>query len=138
MKKLLFILILVFTLQLSAQDQVNWLTDYKVALEQSKVQDKVILAYVTDNQKTEDSEVLNTLFFSSDDFKMMSSKVIFLKLDISDKSSYNMRLGIHYMNNPSVIGLALINKYNNKIGEPLTIINTDNIASFILFLNSKL
>jgi hypothetical protein len=68
----------------------------------------------------------------------MSSKVIFLKLDISDKSSYNMRLGIHYMNNPSVIGLALINKYNNKIGEPLTIINTDNIASFILFLNSKL
>lgn len=138
MKKLLFILILVFTLQLSAQDQVNWLTDYKVALEQSKVQDKVILAYVTDHQKTEASEVLNTLFFSSDDFKMMSSKVIFLKLDISDKNSYNRRLGIHYMNNPSVIGLALINKYNNKIGEPLTIINTDNIASFILFLNSKL
>ncbi|MFT5847732.1 MAG: hypothetical protein ACJARX_001237 [Psychroserpens sp.] len=138
MKKLLFILTLAFTLQLSAQDNFNWLTDYKVALEQSKAQDKVILAYVTDNHKTEASAVLKTTFFSSEDFKTMSSKVILLNLDISDKNSYNARLGIHYMNNPSVIGLALINEYNDKIGDPLTDITADNIASFIIFLNSKL
>tara|TARA_B100000809_G_scaffold214496_1_gene219296 strand:- start:2791 stop:3207 length:417 start_codon:yes stop_codon:yes gene_type:complete len=138
MKNLLLIFTLVFTLQLSAQDNINWITDSKVALEQSKVQDKPILAFVTDNQKTEALELLKTEFFSSGTFKNIASKVVLLKLDISDKRSYNVRLGIHYLNKPSTIGLALVNKFSDKIGDPLTEISAENIEAFISFVNSKL
>ena len=138
MKKILFIFALAFTMQLSAQDNTNWITDYKVALEQSKTQDKPILAFVTDNQKTEASELLNTAFLSSEAFMDIAPKVVLLKLDISDEQSYNIRLGIHYLNKPSTIGLALVNKFNDKIGEPLTDISNENIKVFILFINSKL
>jgi hypothetical protein len=138
MKKILFILALACTLQLSAQEKTNWVTDYKVAQDQSEAQDKSILAFVTDNQKTEASELLNAEFFSSEAFKNIASKVILLKLDISDKQSYNVRLGLHYFNKPSTIGLALVNKFSNKIGDPLTEINAENIEAFISFVNSKL
>jgi hypothetical protein len=138
MKKILFIFALAFTMQLSAQDKTNWITDYKVALEQSKTQDKPIFAFVTDNQKTESSELLNTAFLSSEAFKDIASKVVLLKLDISNEQSYNIRLGIHYLNKSSTIGLALVNKFNDKIGEPLTDINNENIKAFISFVNSKL
>ncbi|MFT4612723.1 MAG: hypothetical protein ACI9OT_002113, partial [Gammaproteobacteria bacterium] len=38
MKKILFILALACTLQLSAQEKTNWVTDYKVAQDQSEAQ----------------------------------------------------------------------------------------------------
>ncbi|WP_040280942.1 thioredoxin family protein [Psychroserpens damuponensis] len=138
MKKIVFILALAFSLQISAQDKVNWITDYKAALQQSKNQNKPILAFVTNTQKTEATQLLKTEFFASEAFKTMSQKVILLKLDISDKQSYNVRLGIHYLNKQAPLGLALVNKYSDKIGDPLTEISTDNITNFISFVNSKI
>ncbi|WP_028873626.1 hypothetical protein [Psychroserpens burtonensis] len=138
MKKALFILALAFSMQLSAQDKNNWITDYKVALELSKTQEMPILAFVTDNQKTEASEILNQVFFSSEAYKNIASQVILLKVDISDSQSYNTRLGIHYLNKRSTQGLALVNQYNDKIGAPLTDFSAENIKSFLFFINSKL
>lgn len=138
MKKLLFILALAFTLQASAQGQANWITDYKDALQQSLVQNKPVLAFVTDNQKTEASERLNDLFFSTDVFEKLKSKVILLKLDISDKNSNNARLGIHYTKQVTVPGLALVDKYGNTIVEPLTEITDENFKLFFTSLHDKL
>ena len=138
MKKILFIFALAFTLQLSAQDKANWITDNNVAQKQSEAQNKPILVFVTNNQKTQASEILNKEFFSSEAFKNMTSKVVLLKLDISDSQLYNVRLGVHYLNKRSATGLALVNKFSNRIGEPLIEINTKNIETFVSFVNSKL
>ena len=138
MKKILFILIFAISGQIFAQEQSQWISDYKVALQQSESQNKPILVFVTDNQKTESLELLKKEFFATEDFKAIEAKVILLKLDISNKESYNVRLGIHYLDERNASGLALINSYNDNIGEPLTKINSENIKSFISFLNSKL
>ncbi|WP_047545672.1 thioredoxin family protein [Psychroserpens sp. Hel_I_66] len=138
MKKILFILIFAISGQIFAQEQSQWISDYKVALQQSESQNKPILVFVTDNQKTESLELLKKEFFATEDFKAIEAKVILLKLDISNKESYNVRLGIHYLEERNASGLALINSYNDNIGEPLTEINSENIKSFISFLNSKL
>lgn len=138
MKKIIFILAVAFTLQLSAQDKANWITDYKTALSQSETQNKPILAFITDNKKTEASKLLSSEFFSSEAFKSIASKVVLLKLDISNKQSYNVRLGIHYLNKSSAPGLALVSEFSDRIGNPLTEINTENIKTFISLVNSKI
>jgi hypothetical protein len=138
MKKALVILVILLTLQLSAQDKIHWETDYKVALSQAKAQNKFILVYVFDNSAIKDNANLERLFFSSDDFKNLLPKVILLKLDVSDALSYNARLGTHYLNKKSISGAVLVNQYNDKVGVPLTDFNATSSVNFISFLNSKL
>ncbi|OUR97722.1 hypothetical protein A9Q86_16040 [Flavobacteriales bacterium 33_180_T64] len=138
MKKIIFILLLAFTFQISAQEQSNWITDNKVALELSKTQNKPILAFVTNNQKTEGLSVLNKEFFASKVYRSIEQKVILLKLDISNVQSYNVRLGIHYTKQTSAPGLALIDKYGNTILEPLVDMTPENITAFLTLLNANL
>lgn len=139
MKKILFILLFAFTLQVSAQDQTNWITDYKVALKQSEAQNKPILAFVTDNQKSEALTTLNDYFFNTDSFKnKFASKVILLKLDVSDKQSYNSRMGIHYTKQKAAPGVALVDKYNATVGAALVNMTPENITVFMTLLNDKL
>jgi len=138
MKKALVILVTLFTLQLSAQDNIHWETDYKVALSQAKAQNKFILVYVFDDSAIKDNTNLERLFFSSDDVKTLLPKVILLKLDVSDALSYNARLGKHYLNKRSTSGVVLVNQNNNTVGLPLIDFNTSARATFMSLLNSKL
>jgi len=138
MKKILFILVFAFTLQLSAQDQLDWSTDYKVALKQAESQNKPILAFVTDHQETKALKLLNEKLFSAESFKSITSKMILLKLDVSDKQSYNSRMGIHYTKQESAPGLALVNKHNASVVKPLVDITPENIKAFLTLVNDKL
>ena len=137
MKKLICILVLLVGFQMSAQDEFNWLTDYKVALKQSDTQNKPILAFVINNQNTENLEVLKKEFFGSEGYKKLAPKVILLKLDVSNTTSYNFRMGIHYTKQKSTTGLALVDKYNATMGKPLVDFTPENIEAFISFINSK-
>ena len=137
MNKLIFILLFAVTFQVSAQDQTTWITDYKEALKMSEAQNKPILAFVVNNEGSEAMTLLKDLFFLSDDYKNISSKVIPLKVDISDQQSYNVRLGIHYTKQRTAPGLALVDKNSSIIGKPLVIMNSKNIAAFLSFINSK-
>ncbi|WP_299336386.1 hypothetical protein [uncultured Psychroserpens sp.] len=137
MKKLVFIFVLAFTLQISAQSQVNWITDNTTAIQQASDQNKPILVYVTDNQKTQASERLST-FFSNGSFEKFNSKVVWLKLDISDKQSYNVRLGIHYTKQTTAPGLSLIDNNGNTVLTPLTNMTDENIMAFLTLMNDKL
>ena len=138
MKKLICILVVLVAFQTNAQDDSNWLTDYKVALQQSETQNKPILAFVINNQNTENIEVLKKEFFGSEGYKKLAPKVVLLKLDISDPKSYNFRMGIHYIKQKSTTGLALVDKYNATMGNPLVDFTPENIEAFISFINSKL
>ncbi|MDG5491214.1 thioredoxin family protein [Psychroserpens sp. SPM9] len=139
MKKVLFVLLLAFTLQLTAQESSTWLTDYKVALKQSETQNKPILAFVTNNQSSEALKTLNEQVFETESFKnTLAPKVILLKLDISDKHSYNVRLGIHYTKQTTAPGLALVDKFNDTIGQPLVVITPENIKTFLTSVHEKL
>ena len=138
MKNLVYVVLLVFTLNVAAQEQYNWNTDYKTALELSKSQDKPILAFVTDLQPSEAIQILNTNFFSSESFQNMASQLILLKLDVSDKLSYNARMGIHYTNQRMTPGLALVGADNDAIGDPLVTFTSESISDFLEFINSKL
>jgi hypothetical protein len=139
MKKLICILVLLFALQVSAQDQSNWLTDNSIALKQSDTQKKPVLVFVTDNQKSEALETLQETFFASEGYKTLASKVILLKLDISDTQSTNARLGIHYTKQKTAPGLSLIDKNGKAIIEPLVDFSSkENVRSFITLLNDKL
>lgn len=139
MKKIVFILILAMTLQVSGQEQSQWLTDNSTALKLSETQKKPILVYVTDNQKTESSEVLKDRFLNAEILEKFSSKFILLKLDVSDKQSYNVRLGIHYTKQKMTPGLSLINTYGNTIIEPLVdFYSEEKMLTFMTLLNDKL
>lgn len=129
---------MVCSIQMSAQEQITWLTDYKVAINQSEIQDKPILVFVTENELSEDSDPLKKEFFGSDAFKKINDKLILLKLYVSDKQSYNYRIGSHYIKQKSGSGLALVDKNNNTIGEPLTSFTSKNIVDFITLINSKI
>ncbi len=138
MKNLVYVVLLVFTLNVAAQEQYNWNTDYKSALELSKSQDKPILAFVTDLQPSEAIQILKTNFFASESFQNMASQLILLKLDVSDKLSYNARMGIHYTNQRMTPGLALVGADNDAIGDPLVTFSSESISDFLEFINSKL
>lgn len=138
MKKFVIILILICAIQMSAQELQNVVTDYKVALQQLETQDKLILVFVTDGQHKKAVEDLDKDFFGTEAYKNIASKLIVLKLDVSDKSSSNSRLASHYIKQKSGFGLALVDKSNNTIGKPLVDITSKNIQDFISFLNSKL
>ena len=138
MKKLMYFLLFVFTLNVAAQEQYDWNSDYKSALELSKSQDKPILAFVTDMQPSEAIQMLKTNFFASESFQNMASQLILLKLDVSDQLSYNARMGIHYTNQTTAPGLALVGADNDAIGKPLVNFSTESISVFLEFINSKL
>ena len=59
MKKLVYFVLFVFTLNVAAQEQYTWNTDYKSALKLSKSQDKPILAFVVNQQQSEATELLS-------------------------------------------------------------------------------
>lgn len=138
MKKLIVVLVLFVGLQMSAQDQTNWLTDNEIALKQSETQNKPVLAFVTNHQKSEASALLKEAFFNSNGFDKIASKVVLLKIDISNQQTNSARLGIHYTKQTSAPGLALVDKNGKTIGEPLTLIDSENITAFLSFLNEKL
>ncbi len=138
MKKNLVILIFFVAFQLSAQDNIHWETNYKVALNQAKSQNKLVLVHVFDNNMQKRNAELERLLFSSDDFKSVIPKVIFLKLEVSNALSYNVRLATHYLSESSTSGVVLVNQYNNSVGLPLTDFSTGATTAFISFLNSKL
>jgi hypothetical protein len=138
MKKLIFILALAFTLQVSAQDQSNWITDNKVALKQSETQNKPVLVFVTNNQKSEASENLKDRLFNSNAFNKLASKSVLLKLDVSDQQSYNVRLGIHYTKQTGAPGIALIDKNGKTMFDPLVDFSSENVLKFMTLWNDKL
>ncbi|WP_298903047.1 thioredoxin family protein [uncultured Psychroserpens sp.] len=139
MKKILFILLFAFTVQVFAQDQSNWITDNTVALKQAETQNKPILVFVTNNQKTEASEELKTNFFNADTFKKFAAKSILLKLDVSDKNSTNARLGIHYTKQYGAPGVALINSKGKAIIDPLASnFSTEKVMKFLALWNETL
>ncbi len=138
MKNLFFAVLFVFTLNVTAQDQFNWNTDYKSALQLSKSQDKPILAFVVNQQETEALQLLKKEFFASEAFQEMAGQLILLKLDVSDQQSYNARMGIHYTNQRKAPGLALVGSDNDAIGKPLVTFNSESISEFLGFINSKL
>ncbi|WP_460218575.1 hypothetical protein [Psychroserpens sp. MEBiC05023] len=138
MKRFLLILALIFALQVSAQEQSNWITDNTTALNLSKTQNKPILVFVTNNEKSEAYENLNTDFFKSDTFKKFASKCILLKLDVSDKNSTNARLGIHYTKHNNAPGISLINQKGKPMFDPLVVdFSSENIEKFLALWNDN-
>ncbi|MEM5565202.1 hypothetical protein WNY78_08800 [Psychroserpens sp. AS72] len=139
MKKIVFILVLAITLQVSAQEQSQWLTDNSTALKLSETQNKPILVYVTNTPKADVSAELKTLVNNSNLLDKITSNLILLKLDISDKTSTNVRFGIHYTKQRSAPGLSLIDKYGKTIIEPLVDFSSrEKVLTFMTLLNDKL
>lgn len=137
MKKLIIIILLIVSVDISAQtNTLNWLTDYKEALKTSKTLKNPILVFVTDNSSGNDYEVLEEAVFNSKEFNSYASSFILLKLDTS-KDNYNKRLASHYTKSNKIPALALIDENGNTIDKALTEINTKNISEFLAFLKTK-
>ena len=68
-----------------------------------------------DNIAREASKVLKDSFFETEAFKTLASKVILLKLDVSDKQSTNARLGIHYTKQTTAPGVSLIDNASASV-----------------------
>lgn len=139
MKNILFTLALAFTLQLSAQDNLNWTTDNSIAQKQSETQNKPILVFVINNSKTDVSAELKGLTNNTDLLNKIASNTILLQLDISDNRSSNARFGIHYTKQTSAPGLSLIDKNGKTIIEPLVdFTSEEKVLTFMTLLNDKL
>lgn len=138
MKTIFYSIILVFTLQISAQEQLNWVTSNELALQESATQNKPVFVFVTDQQNSEALKTINEHIFKSAQFSELKSKMILLKIDISDAQSSKVRLGVHYTKQFTAPGLSLINKYGNNTVEPLVIITPENCAAFLELINENL
>ncbi|WP_299229012.1 thioredoxin family protein [uncultured Psychroserpens sp.] len=139
MKKLILLVLLVFSIHVSAQiENNNWLTDSKVALDASNNQNKPILVFVTNNDSGTTYDLLNSELFNAKEFKNLSSKIVLLKLDVSNTDQYNKRLAAHYIKHKQVPALALLDSNGNTIGNALINVNSESIATFMSFISTKL
>jgi len=137
MKKLAIIILLIVSVNLSAQTNTQkWLTDYKEAIKVSETQNNPILVFVTDNATGESYDILQDQVFDSENFKRYASSFVLLKLDIS-ADSYHKRLASHYTKSNAVPALALIDEKGNTIDKALTEINSKNVSDFMTFLKTK-
>lgn len=134
MKKLTLILLLIVSVNLSAQ--TKWFTDYKEAIKTSETLQNPILVFVTDNTSGENYSLIQEQVFNSENFKRYMSSFVLLKLDTSS-DSYHKRLASHYTKSDKVPALVLIDKNGNTIEKALTEINTKNISEFMAFLKTK-
>lgn len=137
MKKLTIIILLIVSVNLSAQTNTkNWLTDFKEATKASETLKNPILVFVTDNTSGENYTILQDQIFNSENFKKYASSFVLLKLDIST-DSYNKRLASHYTKSDAVPALALVDEKGNTIEKALTEINSKTVSEFLIFLKTK-
>nr|WP_321222530.1 hypothetical protein [uncultured Psychroserpens sp.] len=139
MKNLLFILALAFTLQLSAQDNLNWISDNGIAQKHSENQNKPILVFVTNNPKIDVSALLKNLVNNDKLLTKISTNAILLMLDVSDTKSSNARFGIHYTKQTGAPGLSLIDNHGKTLINPLVDFNSEEkVLTFLTLLNDKI
>lgn len=137
MKKLTLIILLIVSVNLTAQTESNkWLTDYKEAIKTSKTLNNPILVFVTDNTSGEIYNLLQDEIFNSVEFKRYATSFVLLKLDVSI-DSYNKRLAFHYTKSEVVPALALVDETGNTIEKALTEINSKSVSDFMTFLKTK-
>lgn len=82
-KQLILFTLLVFALCSYAQEsELNWLTDFELAKQESKTQDKPILMYFTGSDWCAPCKKLKADFFNSEKFAKASNNVVLLLIDL--------------------------------------------------------
>ncbi len=86
-KQLIIFALLIFSLGSYAQEsELNWLTDFELAKQASKVQGKPILMYFTGSDWCAPCKKLKADFFSSDKFAEKASDLVLLIIDLPRRS----------------------------------------------------
>jgi len=86
-KKLILFTLLIFALNSYAQEsELNWLTDFELAKQEAKAQDKPILMYFTGSDWCAPCKKLKADFFNSEKFAKASSNVVLLMIDLPRRS----------------------------------------------------
>ncbi len=145
MKKIILILLCVFSISVFAQEkQFNWKTNLEEAKVAAKDGDKPILLFFTNHQDNDKLKMLQSNFFGSPEFKTLSNNVVLLFVDASgrDKNmndlekNKNLRLVIHYNKTNTFPSLIAIDKNGKVLGEHFTDITNASINNYLSFLKT--
>lgn len=138
MKNIIGMCVMVVALSVSAQsDRQEWITDYKAAITAAKTQNKPLLVFAVDGSTSEALSVLEKEFFQWEGLSSIADKVVFLKLK-TNTDMYAKRMAIHFTNSKTTPALALAANDQSLIGKPLNNMTSQNIKTFIEFLNATL
>lgn len=86
-KQFIIFALVIFSLTTYAQEsELNWLTDFELAKQASKTQDKPILMYFTGSDWCAPCKKLKADFFNSKKFVKESNKVVLLMIDLPRRS----------------------------------------------------
>ncbi|OUR90877.1 hypothetical protein A9Q87_13120 [Flavobacteriales bacterium 34_180_T64] len=146
MKKILLLVICVFSLNMFGQDTTNnWSNDYKTVLETAKSQNKAIVFYFIDADNSEKDRLIQSELFGSQEFKSLASKVVLLKvysLETSGLSeaqrAYSKRLIGHYNPQNKFPASVTVDANEMVIATLNEDINTAGITTYLTVLKSGL
>ena len=139
MKHLILITLMALCLNLNAQTtSQKWLSDAKIALQAAENLQKPILIFVTDSNQNAVNKLMDSEIFDSENFKNITSKIILLKLEVSDDNASKKRLAAHYTKQKSVPALALLNAQGETVGHTITQFTSETISEFLDVLKNQL
>ena len=114
MKKLIFVIALVVSSLVYAQDEtsnLNWLLDYNEAIEISKNEQKPVLVYFTGSDWCAPCKMLKKDFFNTSEFENRAKDMVLLMVDIPRRVDIITK-------EQKEKNLKLVRKYNKSGGYP--------------------
>ncbi len=145
MKKVILILLCVFSIGAFAQsEQFQWKTDIEEARTASKDSSKPILIFFTNHQDSESIKALETNFFATPEFKVLSGKIVLLYADVSGRDNNisdvdnekSQRLVAHYNKTKTFPSLITIDTNGKILGEHFTDISAASLTNYLSFLKT--
>ncbi|MEY8847640.1 thioredoxin family protein [Psychroserpens sp. XS_ASV72] len=138
MKKIALVILLLFSLQITAQNKGDWFTDYEVATAKATSQNQNMLVFATGDMSSETEALLNEELFNSETFKRVALKVVLLQLSFNDTDAYTKRIATHYTGVKVAPAVSLVDANGNRLGVSLTAITKEHIQTFLSQLEAKL
>ncbi len=146
MKRIYFVLVLLFSIHSFAQDDqtssLNWLTDLEEAKIESAKTNKPVLIYFTGSDWCAPCKMLKADFFGSDEFEKKAEQLVLLMIDIprrqdiitAEQRKKNMSVVMKFNKKGSYPTLVAINhrgKVLNEISGYTFLRETDRHFAFI-------
>ncbi|WP_053991268.1 thioredoxin family protein [Mangrovimonas sp. TPBH4] len=132
MKKLLLVLICLFSVGIYAQD-AQWTTDFEQAMKTAQAQNKPILMYFKDSQNCDACKKLEATVINAPEFAQIADRVVLVAIDNADDSDAAQRKIIHYNNTKTFPAFVTLNAQGAPMNE-VKVFSDETIEEYIGFL----
>ncbi|WMI70191.1 thioredoxin family protein [Mangrovimonas sp. YM274] len=132
MKKLLLVIICLFSVGIYAQD-AQWTSDFEQAVKIAQDQNKPILVYFKDSQNCDACKKIETTVINNSNFSQIADRVVLVSIDNANDDDATQRKIIHYNNTKTFPSFVTL----DSKGSPINVVNEfsdQSIEQYIGFL----